>query len=228
MPYVLAIGDRSYSSWSLRGWLMFARFGLPVTVRSAPMYTPAFAELLAGFGAARTVPALRIEDGARSAVLWDTLAIAETLAERHPDRGFWPPEPAARALARTLVAEMHAGFAPLRTACVTNLRRAYVGFEPDPAVRADLARIEALWAAAPGSNGPWLFGAYSLADVFFAPVAARIATYGLPVGAAAAAYVAAHLADPAFREWRAAGLAEPHAQPHYDLDLPERPWPGPD
>ena len=92
------------------------------------------------------------------------------------------------------------------------------------------ARIEALWAMARAAHGtaePWLFGAYSLADVFFAPVAARIATYGLPVGEAAAAYAAAHLADPAFRAWRAQGLADPVAQPVYDLDLPERDWPGP-
>jgi glutathione S-transferase len=228
MTYVLAIGDRSHSSWSLRGWLMFVRFGVPVTIRSAPMYTPAFTELLAGFGAARTVPALRIEEADGSVVLWDSLAIAETLAERHPDRGYWPAAPAARALARTLAAEMHSGFAALREICATNLRRAYVGFEPSAAVRDDLARIETLWATArAGHPGPWLFGDYSLADVFFAPVAARVATYDLPVSAEAAAYVAAHLADPAFLEWRAAGLAEPHAQPQYELDLPEHPWPGP-
>ena len=111
-----------------------------------------------------------------------------------------------------------------------NLRRAYVGFAPDAAVRADLARIEALWALARaehGAAGPWLFGGYSLADVFFAPVAARVATYGLPMGAAAMDYVAAHLADPAFLAWRAEGLADPFVQAHYDLDLPERAWPGP-
>ena len=94
----------------------------------------------------------------------------------------------------------------------------------------DLSRIERLWStarAAHGAGGPWLFGAYSLADVFYAPVAARIATYGLPVGADAASYVSTHLADPAFLEWRAEGLADPHVQEHYDLDLPERAWPGP-
>jgi glutathione S-transferase len=230
LAYVLAIGDRTYSSWSLRGWLMFARFGLPVEVRSARMYTPEFAALLAEFGAARLVPALRIVEDDRSFGLWDTLAIAETLAERHPDRGLWPGGPVARALARTLVAEMHAGFGALRSSCPMNLRRAYVGFEPDAAVRADLARIEQLWREARagfGGAGPWLFGDYCLADVFFAPVATRVATYGLPVGPEAAAYVAAHLADPAFLEWRALGLASPVVHARYDLDLPERPWPGP-
>ncbi|HET9067295.1 MAG TPA: glutathione S-transferase [Amaricoccus sp.] len=240
MAYVLAIGDRAYSSWSLRGWLPFARFGLPVTLRLCRLYAPEFAATLAeGFGIARTVPALRIEDGpgdgpgdrpGDQVVLWDSLAIAETLAERHPGLGLWPEPPAARAMARALAAEMHSGFAALRSACPMNLRRSYAGFEADAAVRADLARIEALWSAARsahGGTGPWLFGTYSLADVFFAPVAARVATYGLPVGPAAMAYVEAHLADAAFRAWRAEGLADPVVQATYDLDLPERPWPGP-
>ena len=230
MRYTLVIGDRSYSSWSLRGWLMFARFGLPVTVQTARLYSPEITKVLADFGIARTVPALRVVEGDEDFVLWDTYAIAETLAERHPDRGLWPADPGARAMARTVAAEMHASFQPLREACPMNLRRAYLGFEPSPAVLASLLRIEALWSAAraaAGGDGPWLLGAYSLADVFFAPVAARIATYGLPTGAEGAAYVAAHLADAAFLDWRAEGLADPFVQPDYDLDLPERPWPGP-
>jgi glutathione S-transferase len=227
MNYILAIGDRACSSWSLRGWLAFARFGLPVTVRLARLYSPEFAAVLAEFGA-RTVPALRIPD--EGVTVRDSLAIAETLAERHPDRGLWPADPVHRGLARSLAAEMHAGFAALRGACPMNLRRAYRGFQPDAAVRADLARIEALWQAARAArrgDGPWLFDAYSLADAFFAPVAARIATYDLPVGPEAKAYVTAHLADPHFLEWRAAGLADPVVQARYDLDLPERRWPGP-
>jgi glutathione S-transferase len=230
MAYVLAIGDRAYSSWSLRGWLAFAKFGLPVTVRLGRLYSPEIVRMLEEeFGGARTVPALRIEEAGGGAV-WDTLAIAETLAERHPERGLWPERAAARRLARALAAEMHSSFAALRGACPMNLRRAYVGFAPGEAVRADLARIEALWALARaehGGAGPWLFGDYSLADAFFAPVAARVATYGLPVGAAAGEYVALHLADPAFVAWRREGLADPFVQAHYDLDLPERDWPGP-
>ncbi len=230
MTYVLAIGDRSNSSWSLRGWLMFARFRLPVEVRMARLYSPEVASLLTAFRPARTVPALRIEDPAGSAVLWDTLAIAETLAERHPNLGLWPADATARAMARSIAAEMHASFQPLRDACPMNLRRAYRGYEPTEEVLKDLSRIELLWSTARathGASGTWLFGAYSLADIFFAPVAARIATYGLPVGPDAAAYVALHLADPAFLDWRAEGLADPFVQAHYDLDLPERAWPGP-
>ena len=147
MSYVLAIGDRSYSSWSLRGWLLFARFGLPVTVVSARLYSPDVARVLAGFGGARTVPALRVDAPAGFAV-WDSLAIAETLADRHPEAGLWPADPAARGLARALAAEMHSGFSALRDACPMNLRRCYAGFVPDAAVLADLARIEALWAMA--------------------------------------------------------------------------------
>jgi glutathione S-transferase len=111
-----------------------------------------------------------------------------------------------------------------------NLRRAYAGFAPSDAVRADLARLSALWAtarAASGATGPWLFGDYCLADAFFAPVATRVASYGLPVGREAAAYVAAHLADPAFREWRAAALADPRVLPNYDKVLPDTAWPDP-
>lgn len=230
MTYVLTIGDRSYSSWSLRGWLMFEKFGLPVTIRHARLYTPEIEALRAESGA-RTVPTLRIDGDGGSFTLWDTLAIAETLAERHPDAGLWPASPAARALARSVTAEMHSSFQALRDACNMNIRHAFDGFEPDAAVRADLARIEILWRLARSTHGgasPWLFGAYSLADVFYAPVATRIATYGLPVADDSAAYVAAHLADPAFLAWRAEGLAtEPYEHALYELPLPRLPWPGP-
>jgi glutathione S-transferase len=199
-------------------------------VRLGRLYSPEILAMLSGeFGGARTVPALKI-DGREDAVLWDTLAIAETLAERHPESGLWPERLPARALARALAAEMHSNFTALRSACPMNLRRSYAGFAPSDAVRADLARIETLWARARrdhGAGGPWLFGAYSLADAFFAPVAARVATYGLPMGGPAMDYVALHLADPAFLAWRREGLADPFVQAHYDLDLPERPWPGP-
>ena len=229
MTYTLAITDRAYSSWSLRGWLLFARFDIPVGLVFTRSYDPSFLEGLAAFAPARTVPALRIEGGRAPIVVWDSLAIAETLAERFPDRPFWPGDLVSRGLARSLAAEMHAGFQALRQDCPMNLRHAYVGFVPSEAVRADLARIEALWAAARArsAEGPWLFGAWSVADAFFAPVAARIATYDLPVASEAAAYVATQLADPAFVAWRNEGLADDYVQTVYDLDLPERAWPGP-
>jgi glutathione S-transferase len=229
MTATLAVVDPAYSSWSLRGWLLFRRFGLPVTVERFHLGTPELASFRARFAPARTVPALRIEGADGPLLVWDSLAIAETLAERHPEIGFWPADPVTRALARSLAAEMHASFRALRDACPMNVRRAYVGFEPPEAVLADIERIETLWAAARARRpaGPWLFGDYCVADAFFSPVATRIATYGLPVASEAAAYVAAHLADPAFLEWRALGLDDPVVQPQYELDLPERPWPEP-
>ena len=129
-----------------------------------------------------------------------------------------------------MVAEMHAGLSALRGACPMMLAHAWTGFEADAGVQADLARIETLWSLARsrhGAEGPWLFGAYSLADVFYAPVATRIATYGLSVGDEAQAYVAQHLADPRFRRWRALGLTKSYDPMPYTLDLPRAPWLGP-
>lgn len=229
MRYLLAIVDPAYSSWSLRAWLLFARFGLQPELATGHLGAPDAAALFASFAPARTAPALRIEAADAPILVWDSLAIAETLAERHPALGLWPAAPADRGFARALAAEMHASFQALRGACPMNLRRAYAGFAAPEAVRADLARIEALWSAARSRrpHGPWLCGDYSVADAFFAPVAARIASYDLPVGAAARGYVARHLADPAFLRWRAMALADPVVQARYELDLPTRPWPGP-
>jgi glutathione S-transferase len=227
LTYDLAIGDRAYSSWSLRGWLLFDAFGLPVRVQHARLYTDDLPRLLEGFFPARTVPVMRTAEGT---VVAESLAIAEELASRHPEAGLWPKDPAARAVARMLAAEMHAGFTALRSHCPMNLRISYTGCDPTDAVLADLARLETIWSWArreTGAQGPWLCGAYSAADAFFAPVAGRIAGYNLPVGAEAAACVAAHLAHPSFRRWRAMGFADGADQEFYRRDYPRRPWPGP-
>ncbi|MEE9453616.1 MAG: glutathione S-transferase [Paracoccaceae bacterium] len=226
--YNLAIGDRTYSSWSLRGWLMFAKFDILVNVDTARMKTPEFSEMLQAYGNGRQVPALRIEGAHDTIFVADTLAIAETLHERHPEKSMWPKDPVARGFARTIVAEMHAGFTTLRNDCAMNLRHCYNGFSPSDALRVELSRLDTIWQAArayPNPDGPWLFGEYSLADAFYAPVATRIATYGLPVGDVAAAYVKTTLNDPVFKAWRAAGLAENYVQPGYDLDLQTVVWP---
>ncbi|MEZ5716250.1 MAG: glutathione S-transferase [Paracoccaceae bacterium] len=227
MTYDLFIGDRSFSSWSLRGWLMFVQFSIPVRTRMVGLYDGTMAEDLTELAPARLVPAMRTPDGI---VVGDTLAMAETLAERHPEAGLWPADPAARGLARWMVAEMHSGFTALRGACPMQLLHRYPDFAPSAAVLDDLARIERLWTLARdrhGQDGSWLFGAYSLADAFFAPVAARIAGYALPVGDVAQAYVATTLADPVFRRWRAMGLCKSYDPMPYALDLPTAPWPGP-
>lgn len=226
MPYDLVIGDRAYSSWSLRGWLLFDAFGIPVKTHSARLYTDELPTLLKSYPPARTAPTMRTPDGV---VVPETIAIAEELASRHPEAGLWPADPRARAVARVLTAEMHAGFVALRSHCPMNLRVSYTDCAPPDAVLADLARLELIWDWARAQTGAevWLFGAYSAADAFFAPVASRIATYNLPVSPRAMAYVQAHLAHPSFRRWRAMGLVDGADQAFYRRDYPRRPWPGP-
>ncbi len=228
MTYHLYIGDYAYSSWSLRGWLLFDAFGIAVKSTRVDFAKADVVVQLAATKIARTVPTLVTPEGA---IVSESLAIAEELASRHPEAGIWPAEPKDRATARTLAAEMATSFGALRSACPMNLRLAYDGFDVSNEVRKDLDRIETIWHSArqsTGATGPWLCGPYSAADVFYAPVAARIATYGLPVGPEAQAYVAAHLAHPSFLKWRAWGLEIGETLPWYAQDLPEAPWPGPD
>jgi glutathione S-transferase len=227
MTYDLVIGDRAYSSWSLRGWLLFDAFGIPVKVRTARLYTDELSAVLRDFFPGKTAPTMRTPDGV---VVPETIAIAEELASRHPEAGHWPADPRHRAVARVLAAEMHAGFGALRNHCPMNLRVSYHDCSPPPDVLADLQRLEMIWTwarAQTGSRSPWLCGDYSVADAFFAPVAARIAGYNLPVGPDAAAYVQAHLSHPSFRRWRAMGLVDGADQDFYRRDYPRRPWPGP-
>ncbi|WGV14537.1 glutathione S-transferase [Fuscovulum ytuae] len=227
MTYDLVIGDRAYSSWSLRGWLFFDAFGIPVNLHRARLYTNELPNLLKSFHPARTAPTMRTPEGA---VVPETIAIAEELASRHPEAGLWPADPKARAIARALAAEMHAGFTALRSYCPMNLRVSYTDCAPPPEVLADLARLDVIWTWARSEIGgatPWLCGAYSVADAMFAPVATRIATYNLPVTPAAMDYVMAHLAHPSFRRWRAMGMVDGPDQEFYRRDYLRRDWPGP-
>lgn len=226
MTYQLYIGDRTFSSWSLRGWLMLEKFGLPYKTNLVGLYSGTMQADLAHLSPARTVPVLQTAEGY---ILTDSLAMAETLVERHPDIDLYPRDPAARALARSMTAEMHSGFGALRSDCPMMIRFGWKGFAPSLEVRNDLQRIEQLWGLAfeqRRTGGPWLFGNYSLADAFYAPVAMRITAYDLPVSAGAKAYVAAHLADPAFLDWRKSALKEVHDPWPYPMDLPRVPWPG--
>ncbi|MGH8518783.1 MAG: glutathione S-transferase family protein [Panacagrimonas sp.] len=203
--YKLYIANKNYSSWSLRGWLC-------VKLSEAP-----FEEILAPFANLGPNPAFRsfsptglvpcLHDG--EVVVWESLAIAEYLAERH--WGMWPDEPEARAFARSMCAEMHAGFRALRndmTMCI----RERVDVRPwSPALEADIARVQALWTDARrrfGTQGPFLFGKLSIADAFFAPVAFRFRTYGVTPEQLAGDYSKSLLAHPFVREWEQAALAE--------------------
>ena len=228
MTYDLYLGDPSYSSWSLRAWLLFDRWEIPFTPHWVDFAAEAsVAQQLAPLGPVRTVPTLVI-DGALA--VGDSLAIAEELASRHPEKGLWPANPKDRAIARTLVAEMHSGFMALRAEHPMNLGTAYTDVVPGPAVQSDLERIGEIWGWAKSqtaTEGPWLLGQYSVADAFYAPVAGRIAGYGLPVDDDAATYVNRHLADPAFRRWRDLGLARNVTLPWYAKDFRQVPWPDP-
>ncbi|WP_299353852.1 glutathione S-transferase [uncultured Shimia sp.] len=227
MTYHLLLGDYAYSSWSLRGWLLFEKFGISRKQTMLDFSGRDVAGQLTAYAPAHTVPTVITPEGA---VVSDSLAIAEELASRHPDAGLWPSDPLARATARSLTSEMHSGFTALRTDCPMSLRQAYLDTSPSDAVLADLERIETLWAHAQetcSGSGPWLCGEYSAVDAFYAPVAARIAGFSLPVGDRAAAYVAAHLADPAFRRWRAMGLVSGATLPWYAQDYEVGAWPGP-
>ncbi|WP_420585125.1 glutathione S-transferase N-terminal domain-containing protein [Ruegeria sp.] len=225
MTYDLFIGDRLFSSWSMRGWLMLEKFGLPYRSHMIGLYSGTMAEDMTPLAPARLVPALRLPDGT---VVGESLAMAETLAERHPDAELWPADPAARATARWLCAEMVAGFAALRGECPMQLKHCWQGFEPSPETLSDLNRIETLWAHARAVSGAVsgpLFGRYSLADVFYTPVAARIIGYGLPVSEDNKDYCMELLSDPSARQWRAMGMTVAYDPFPYTLDLSATDWP---
>lgn len=208
----LVIGNKRYSSWSLRPWLLMRCFEVPFHEVLIPLYTSEFAVRIGELSPSGRVPVL-LDGDVR---VWDSLAIAEYLAERFPDRAIWPAERAARAVARSIASEMHSGFVALRSACPMNLRVAapFQGWGGEAAA-GDVRRIVELWAdararfGAPSGAGPFLFGAFTAADAMYAPVTARLLGYGWPIDASTRAYCEAVQALPAFREWQAAADAEP-------------------
>lgn len=209
----LVIGNKNYSSWSMRPWVLLKHFGiafdeLKLRIDFAPGSD--FYKELSKYTPTAKVPAL-VDDGFK---VWDTLAIAEYIADRHPEHAIWPRDAHQRARARSLCAEMHAGFTTLRTLCPMNIEAslADVGaakLESDQALRRDLARIDAIWSEAVlASGGPFLFGEFSAADAYFAPVVMRVTRYGLPLSATALAYARAVEASPGVAAWVADALAE--------------------
>lgn len=204
----LIIGNRNYSSWSLRGWLAVRHSGLPVEVVEVSILDEKWAVRRAQPDIAPsggTVPVLWA-DGVPS---WNALAIVDRLDRLTGDGRFWPADAAARALAWSMAAEVQAGHAALTGGCPMNVRRRCERFVPTAEILADVARIESLWVEALArSGGPWLFGAWGAADIMFAPTATRFRTYGLPLGEVAGAYTKRLLARPEIVEWAGAAARE--------------------
>lgn len=214
----IVIGNKAYSSWSMRGWLAVRQSGLPFTETLIPMWTPEWdaARATGPLALSGKVPTL-IDDGL---TVWDSLAIVGHLAERVGPAPFWPADPAARALARSIAAEMHSAYPDLRRHCGMNVRRVYPAAPLPDAVQADIDRIVHLWTEARtrfGGDGPWLFGPYGAADIMFAPVATRFRTYGIALPPVAEAYVTALLAHPHIADWLAAAQAEPWFVDKYEV-----------
>lgn len=204
----LVIANKNYSSWSLRAWLALRQSGLAFDEILVPLDLPETRAELLKHSPTGKAPCLI--DGAIR--VWESLAILEYLAERFPDARLWPAAADARALARAISAEMHAGFGNLRSTLPMNLRRKVARLDTDDATRADVARIEALWRDARrrfGEDGPFLFGSFTAADAMYAPVATRLHTYDIPIAHDTRVYVDTILGLPAFKEWTEAALAEP-------------------
>ena len=213
MSLQLIIGNKNYSSWSMRAWVLMTQLRMrfeEVYVRLDLAPDSAFRREVARHSPAGRVPVL-VDEGFAG---WDTLAIAEYLHDKFPQAGVWPRDSKARARARSIVAEMHSGFGALRSHCPMNIEASLpeVGariLAEQPAVGADLTRIDAMWCdALTASGGPFLFGDFCAADAFYAPVAMRIRSYRLPMSPQAAAYVERLATAPAVARWIADALAE--------------------
>lgn len=221
----LYIGNKNYSSWSMRPWVLLTQAGIPFeeVMLRFDAFTPDsnFKAALRNLSPTGKVPVL--VDG--DLVVWDTLAIAEYLAEQFPDKALWPRDKTARARARSLCAEMHSGFGGLRSHCPMNIEASLpaVGalvWRDQPAVRADLARLVAMWQQCLDAHGgPLLFGDFSVADAFYAPVCMRLRTYALPLPADVSAYVERVCVLPGVKAWIDDALAE---QDFLDFEEPYR------
>ena len=206
----LIIGNKAYSSWSLRGWLACKQSGLSFEEVVVPLYDSEWDKRREGDEFAPSsgkVPILWDGD----TVVWDSLAIIEFLADRVGREKFWPENEAARAMARSMAAEMHSGYAALRRECTMNIRQVYPPRPQSSAVLADLERLMELWAQARaryGGDGDFLFGEFGAVDMMFAPVVTRIVTYSLPVARFATGYMHAVLTHPFMQDWIASAQAE--------------------
>jgi len=209
----IVLGNKNYSSWSMRPWLVLEHFGIPFEETVVPLDQPDTEANIRRFSPSGRVPCLI--DG--TLAIWDTLAICEYLAERQA--GLWPADPAARAVARSVCAEMHSGFAALRNDCPVKVKETFPPAPLRPEVQADVARIEAIWAdcrARFRKGGPFLFGAFTIADAFYAPVVTRFRTYSIPISAASREYVELIWALPAMQKWAEAARRENFIMARYE------------
>jgi glutathione S-transferase len=201
----LIIGNKNYSSWSLRAWLPLRHLAIAFDEERVALFEPGYKARILAHSPAGRVPVLIDGD----VTVWDSFAIGEYLAEKFPDRDLWPRSAAERARARSVCAEMHSGFAALRTRMPMNIRSRYPGKGRSPEADADIERVCAIWDdCLRRSGGPFLFGDFGLADAMYAPVATRFLTYAVDLAAPLAAYVDRIWDLPAMREWRAAAAAE--------------------
>nr|WP_315596493.1 glutathione S-transferase family protein [uncultured Cupriavidus sp.] len=203
----LVIGNKNYSSWSLRPWLLLRHAGIAFEEIPLRLFTKAFDAEIARYSPAGKVPALIDGD----VTVWDSLAISEYVAERFPAKHLWPADAAARAVARSVCAEMHAGFGNLRSQMPMNSTAVLPGIGWSVAVQRDIDRIAAIWTdlrTRHGAKGPFLFGEFTIADAFYAPVVSRFATYGVHLPEAAKAYADFILSLPAMQEWVAGAREE--------------------
>ncbi len=212
---ILVIGNKAYSSWSLRPWLLMKQVGIGFEEIRLSLYEDGAKQKILQYSATGKVPVLKDGD----LTIWDSLAICEYLAEKYPEKRLWPSETAARACARSISAEMHSGFTNLRTRMPMNVRREIPGRAKTSEVVAEISRIEAIWNECRsrfGSRGSFLFGEFSIADAMYAPVVSRLRTYGVALGGAAARYAGAIHALPAMQEWIAAAHTETEVNPQYE------------
>jgi glutathione S-transferase len=219
MTITLVIGNKNYSSWSLRPWIAIKVAGIPFEEKVIPLYEPGSRERVLQYSPVGKVPVL--VEGGQS--IWESLAILEYLAERYPNSGLWPRDAQARAHARALAAEMHAGFQALRKHCPMNM---WLPARPRPQpddVLTNVRRIEAIWSECRERfrhGGAFLFGDFGAVDAMYAPVVSRLHTYGLAVNEASRAYMNAVMALPAWIEWRTAALQESWVMKGNEPDWP--------
>jgi glutathione S-transferase len=214
----LVIGNKNISSWSMRPWVAAVAAGIPFTEVRILLDQPDTSGNIARYSAAGRVPVLL----AGEITIWDSLAICEYLAEQFPEKHLWPQDVAARALARSVVCEMHSGFADLRSAMSMNIQARLPGRGRTPGAQADIGRLCEIWEECMSRFGHhrFLFGDFSIADAFFAPVATRFQTYGVALAPALQAYCERVLAHPAVARWVSEALLETDATPGHDAALP--------